>query len=308
MDKIRALRYFKRVAEVNSFTLASEEFGVPPSSISRRLRDLESELGVELIKRTTRNVSTTELGSVYYHSIARALQIIDDADELLSQRRGTIEGRLHISSTVSYGEKVLFPVLQKFHHQYPDIILDLDYSEDPVVLGNDSVDIAVRAGHMPEERVIARRLSSDEFKLVATPERLLSLQAHYGKEILSVMDIESCPTLQYRNVRGALSWWASNGQNSEKIAIKPVFICNSGETLMAALLAHEGMALYPIWWVKNQLESGVLVEVPVEQKISSRQQAGQDIFILYQQAKYQIPKVKCCVDFILNTLSGEWVR
>ena len=302
MDKIRALRYFKRVAEVNSFSVAAEEFDVPPSSISRRVRDLENELGVELIKRTTRNVSITELGSVYYNSIVKALQIIDDADELVSQRQGKMEGKLRISSTASFGEKMLFPVLQKFRQQYPDIMLELDYSEERIVLGKDPVDIAIRAGYVPEERVIARHLSSDTFKLVATPELLASVQQKHQRETLSVADIEASPTLQYQALQGALPWWAYDETHWNKMTLKPVLVCNSGESLLAAALAHEGLALFPLWWVKDELASGALVEVPVDQTISNRPHAELDTFILYQQAKYQIPKIKHCVDFILQHL------
>ncbi|WP_062260170.1 LysR family transcriptional regulator [Endozoicomonas arenosclerae] len=305
MDKLRALRYFKRVAEVNSFTRASEELGVPPSSISRRLRDLESELGVELIKRTTRDVSTTELGSVYYHSIVKALQVIDEADELVSQHMGAMEGRIRISSTASYGEKILFPILQKFREAYPNIILDLDYSEQRVVLGKDPVDIAIRAGYAPEERVVAKPLAKDEFKLVTTSRLLESLQQKMGKTRFSTADIEHFPTLLFRSVNGVMSWWSSSdGDNWEKLSLQPVLICNSGESILQAMLAHQGVALYPIWWVKNLLDSGELVEVPLEQKVSPRQQSELDIFILYQQAKYQIPKVKTCVDFIVKHLES----
>ena len=231
-----------------------------------------------------------------------ALQKIDDADELVSQRLGKMEGKLRISSTASYGEKVLFPVLQKFRQQYPSIILDLDYSDERIVFGKDSVDIAIRAGHVPEERVIAKHLSSAEFKLVATPKLLRSLQEHYGKTVLSVADIESCPTLQYRGTHGPFSWWAFNGRTWEKITINPVLLCNNGETLLVAALAHEGLALYPFWWIKDHLASGELIEVPVDLPVSSRQKTNLDIFILYQQAKYQIPKIKHCVDFILQHL------
>ncbi|GAB3517858.1 LysR family transcriptional regulator [Photobacterium alginatilyticum] len=302
MDKIRALRYFKRVAELNSFTLAAQEFDVPPSSISRRIKDLESELGVELIKRTTRNVSTTELGSVYYRSIVEALQKIDDADELVSQRLGEMSGKLRISSTASYGEKVLFPVLQKFRQKYPSIILDLDYSDERVVFSKDAVDIAIRAGHVPEERVIAKHLSSARFILVATPQLLHSLQKRFHRKTLTVADIESSPSLQYRGNQGVFSWWTFNGDAWEKIAINPILLCNNGESLLAAALAHEGLLLYPHWWVSDYLASGELVEVPVNSPVSSRQHTNLDIFVLYQQAKYQIPKIKHCVDFILQHL------
>lgn len=304
MDKIRALRYFKRVAELHSFSLAAQEFDVPPSSVSRRIRDLENELGVELIKRTTRNVSTTELGNVYYDFIVDALKTIDDADELVSQRVESMEGKLRISTSASYGEKVLAPILHKFRQQYPAITLDIDFSDERVSFGKDTVDIAIRAGHIPEDRVIAKPLSSAEFKLVATPTLVERLQKQYGKQVLSLDDLESCPTLQYRGVHGLFTWWALNGKTWDNVAINPVLRCNNDETLLEAALAHDGLALYPLWWVKEHLDSGELMEVPVEVTISSRQGTNLDIFILYHQTKYQIPKIKRCVDFILQQLGN----
>ncbi|MBF4264364.1 LysR family transcriptional regulator, partial [Vibrio anguillarum] len=89
MDKMRALRYFKRVAELKSFSLAAQEFSVPSSSISRRIKDLESILGLELLKRSTRIVELTELGSLYYDMIIEGLEKLDDADELMMQRMST---------------------------------------------------------------------------------------------------------------------------------------------------------------------------------------------------------------------------
>mgnify|MGYP000061569245 FL=1 len=86
------------------------------------------------------------------------------------------------------------------------------------------------------------------------------------------------------------------------MTLKPVFVCNSGESLLTAALAHDGLALLPLWWVKDELASSTLVEVPVDQTISNRPHAELDTFILYQQAKYQIPKIKHCVDFILQHL------
>lgn len=305
MDKIRALRYFKRVAEVNSFSIAAEEFDVPPSSISRRIKDLEHELGVELLKRSTRNVSITELGSVYYHSITKALQIIDDADTLVSLRQGKMEGKLRISSTASYGEKILFPVLQRFQQQYPDITLELDYSEERLVLGKDPVDIAIRAGYMPEERVIAKHLSSDSFKLVSTPQLLSTLQQRFEKETLAISDIEASPVLQYQVHQNPLSWWSYDGQHWHELNLKPFLLCNSGESLLATTLAHGGLSLFPLWWIKTELASGELVEVPTELPISNQRQRQLDIFILYQQSKYQIPKIKRCVDFILQQLANR---
>ncbi len=158
MDKLRALHYFKRTSELNSFSLAAKEFDVPASSISRRIKDLEGELGVELLQRTTRNVSTTELGSVYYEMVVEALQKIQDADELLSQKHDAMEGKIKISAMSGYGEKVLAPILLEFRKTYPSITLEIDFTNDVTILGRDTVDIAVRAGKVPDERVVEKHL------------------------------------------------------------------------------------------------------------------------------------------------------
>jgi len=300
MDKLRALRYFKRASELNSFSLAAKEFDVPASSISRRIKDLESELGVELLQRTTRNVSTTELGSVYYDMIVEVLKKLNDADELVSQRFDAMEGKIRISSMTNYGERVLSPILQKFRQEYPLITFDLDYSDELSSFSKNSVDIAIRAGKAPEERVVAKQLSSAELKLVATPKLVRDLQERYGKPILSAEDLETCPTLQYLGKHGHASWWQLKDEVWNKIEINPVLRCNNGETLLVAALAHQGLSLYPFWWVKDYLVSGELIEVPVDSPVSIHQSPDFDIFILYQQAKYKIPKIKRCIDFIIQ--------
>lgn len=304
MDKLRALRYFKQVAEVNSFSLAAGHFDVPASSISRRIKDLENDLGVELIKRTTRHVSTTELGSVYYDLISDAIQKIDDADELISQRMDAMEGKLRISSTTSYGEKVIAPILNKFRQKYPSIHFDLDFSDEKVTLGKDSVDIAIRAGHAPEERVVAKKISSSEFVLAASPKLYDRLKQQYGRSMLTIEDLIHAPTLQYRGAHGDLSWSAYRQGSWEKIEITPVLRCNSGDVLMDAALRDEGLLLYPKWWTNEFVSSGTLVEVPVEYPLSSAQGVNLDVYLLYQQAKYQIPKIKLCVDFIIKKLEA----
>jgi len=307
MDKFRALRYFKRTAELKSFSLAAKELDLPASSISRSIKGLENELGVELLQRTTRSVNTTELGSVYYELIEEVLQKLHDADELLSQRMNAMEGKIRISAMPSYGEKVLAPVLQKFRQQYPNIALDLDFTDDLTVLGKDAADIAVRAGNVPDERVVAKQLSHADFKLVATPSLLQKLQTQYEKSEFSIEDLKSCPTLQFSAKFEQFSWWCFNEEAWQKIEINPVLWCNSGEALLAATLAHEGLSLYPLWWVEMYLNSGALVEVPFELPISNRQNQSLDVFILYQQAKYKIPKIKHCVDFIIQHLTDHKV-
>ena len=302
MDKIRALRYFKYVAELNSFSLAARELDVPSSSISRRIKDLENELGVQLLKRSTRRVSLTELGSLYYEMICSALQQINDADALISQRAGALEGRLRISAPVSFGERVLSPILHKFRQTYPSILLDVNYSEKLLDFDRDEVDIAVRASKVPDARVVAKPLCQSSMKLVLAPALLQNLQKRLGKSIFTADDFSKCPVFQYRSVHGLVSWWANKDQSWQELEINPVSISNNGQSILVECIAGDGLAMFPHWWVEAYLASGELVEFPVDAVISMQKSTQLEMFILYRQAKYQIPKIKLCVDFITEQL------
>ncbi|MCJ8312470.1 MAG: LysR family transcriptional regulator [Pseudomonadales bacterium] len=304
MDKLRALRYFRRTVELNSFSLASEEFDVPPSSVSRRIKDLEKELGLELLRRTTRHVSTTELGQLYYQRIVKILDTLDDADDLVSQHKGALEGKLRISALQGYGEKVLYPVLQKFSQLYPAITLDLDFSQNLAAFSKDAVDIAIRAGKVSDDRVVARFLFRDEFKMVATSKLIAALQKKYNKDILNVEDLLSCPTIQFRGPYGLVSWWHQSKEKWQKLAINPVMTTNSGDTNLAAVLANEGIAIFPHWWIKEHLSRGEIKEVPFAGCISHMPGPELEMSILNQAAKYQVPKIKLCVDFLLEHLGS----
>ena len=204
-----------------------------------------------------------------------------------------------------YGEIVLLEVMQKFRQAYPDIILDLDYSYDLVDFSKDPVDIAIRAGFVSEDRVIAKHLSRSEFKLVASAKLLASLQKQFSTHSLSLANIESAPTFQVKAHSGLVSWWVFESDEWRKINITPKLISNNGKTLLQACLAHEGITLFPEWWVKQHLLSGELVEVPTDLPISSASRTELDMFILYSQAKYQTPKIKHCVDFIMEHLKED---
>ncbi|MGF1777374.1 LysR family transcriptional regulator [Vibrio nomapromontoriensis] len=302
MDKLRALRYFKRVVELRSFSKVAAEVDVPPSSISRRIKDLENELGIELIQRTTRQVKATELGTLYYQQIVPGMKQLDDADELISQRKEAMVGKLRISVSTSFGERVLLPTLHKFRQQYPNITLDIDFSDKVVNFTTDPVDIAIRAGQLTQDRIVAKPLSSSAFKLVATPKLATKLMLSYGKNELSVDDLQTIPTLQYQRNKEILPWWAYQNEKWTQLTLVPAFSCNNGEALMHATLAGEGIALFPEWWVRPYLRDGSLVEVPTCHPISNGQTSNLDIFIVYQSAKYQIPKIRTCIDFILDNV------
>ena len=147
MDELRALRYFSKVVETGSFTKAARMFDVPPSSLSRRVADLEKNLGATLLKRSTRVVKVTEIGQTYYEQIQQVLHRLEQSNEAVRSYQAKPMGQLHISSMVGFGERILLALLDEFSQLYPEIILDVSLSDELSALGRDNVDIAIRGGY-----------------------------------------------------------------------------------------------------------------------------------------------------------------
>ena len=169
MDRLRAIEYFIKVAELGSFTSAAKAIGVPASSISRRIQDLEAELGTTLLNRTTRSVNLTELGAVYLEQVRPALKALDYAGELINDRPSAPSGFLRITAMPGYGGLHLMPAIHKLRAQYPDLIIDVELSDQVYNLANHEVDIAVRGTSDLPDRAIARKLASSDMMLVASP-------------------------------------------------------------------------------------------------------------------------------------------
>ena len=152
MDQLRALRYFSKVAETGSFTKAANTFGVPPSSLSRRVADLEHSLGATLLKRSTRDVKLTEVGQRYYAQISDIIYQLEQSNEAVRSYQAKPMGHLHISSMVGFGERILLPLLDEFSQLYPEVVLDVSLSDELSALGRDDVDIACLLYTSPSPR------------------------------------------------------------------------------------------------------------------------------------------------------------
>ena len=302
MDKIKALQYFKRVAELGSFSQTAAELNIPTSSISRRIKDLEKVLNIELFKRTTRNVNLTEAGSIYYAQISQVLSLLEEADEAIGLQSEAPQGFIKISTTPGYGDIVLLPILQQFQQQYPLINFDLNFSDDLVTLGKDPIDIAIRAGYAPNEFVIAKQLSENNFTLVSTPKLYESLKLRHKRDLFSIANLRDSPCLVYRTAKGALPWWANVDDKWQKIRLKPILITNSGKYLLDEALKDKGLLLFPDWSIKPYLESGELVKVETDFQLSISNKTGNGIFMLYQKQKYAFSKVNLCVNYIIDKL------
>ncbi|MCR9080607.1 MAG: LysR substrate-binding domain-containing protein [Hyphomonadaceae bacterium] len=299
MDRLRAIEYFTKVAELGSFTAAARAIGVPASSISRRIQDLESHLGTSLLNRTTRSVSLTELGSVYLEQVRPALKSLSHAKALLTDRPSAPSGLLRITANPGYGRLLLMPAIHKLRARFPDLILDVELTDQVYNLASHEVDIAIRATTELPERSIARKLADSEMKLVASPTYLAE---HGTPRVLD--DLKAHRTLMYRGPNRLIHWQARTEDGWQEVQTHPVFICNVGRELVEQALTGAGLGLFFGWGVEPELAAGDLVEVTLEDADLSitRSESG-GIYLLYNQPKYRLNKIKATVDFLLTELA-----
>jgi DNA-binding transcriptional LysR family regulator len=294
------MRYFARVAETGSFTRAAATFSVPPSSLSRRIADLEENLGATLLKRTTRVVQLTEIGQLYFEQLQDILVQLEQCDESVRSYQAQPMGQLRISAMVGFGERILMPLMDEFRQLYPEIILDISLSDDVTTLGRDDVDVAIRGGYAPNERVQAIRLMDNEFIPVASqgyldrrgvPESVSELRQHQG--------------VFFRTPTGALPWLCEIEGQWHDVSGIPMAISNNSKWLGEQAAAGLGIMMAPRWSLVDYLERGELLELNLEPALHISQNAKLAIYLLYQKQRYLVPKVKVAVDFLVARISGN---
>lgn len=301
MDQLRALKYFVKVVETGSFSKAAELFSVPPSSLSRRVADLEQSLGATLLKRSTRAVNLTEIGNVYYQQICEVLKLLEFSDETVRSYQATPMGVLNISSMVGFGERILLPLLDEFSELYPQVILNVSLSDELSALTRDEVDLAIRGGYAPDERVQAIKLMENHFIAVAAPgylqkfgvpQNALQLKQHKG--------------LYFKTPSGPTPWICQIDGQWQDVSAEQVLVTNNGKWLIDKAIAGLGILMLPYWVLKPYLESGELTELSIKPAISITQAQDFGVFLLYQKQRYQVPKVKAAVDFLVARVKGNY--
>ena len=301
MDQLRAIRYFSKVAETGSFTKASGYFGVPPSSLSRRVADLEKSLGATLLKRSTRVVKLTEVGQIYYNDIEDILNQLEQSSETVRSYQLKPMGQLRISSMVGFGERILLPLLDEFSELYPEIVLDVSLSDELSALGRDDVDIAIRGGYAPNERVLAIRLMDNEFIPVAAPEYL----ARHGTP-QDPMELRQHKGLYFRTPNGPTPWLCNINGQWHDVSGPAAAVSNNGRWLAEKATQGWGILMAPRWALTATIERGELQELIFEPVLTITQNIDLAVYLLYQKQRYLVPKVKAAVDFLVTRVQQRY--
>jgi len=301
MDQLRALKYFVKVVETGSFTKAAALFSVPPSSLSRRIADLEKNLGATLLKRSTRVVTLTEIGQQYYQQVSEIIRSLELSDESVRTYQTTPMGVLNISSTVGFGEQVLLPLLDEFSRLYPQITLNVNLSDELSTLARDEVDLAIRGGYAPDERVIAIKLIDNHFVPVAAPNYIKK-----AKDFSDALSLKQHRGLYFKTPVGPTPWLCEIKGQWHDVSAPPALITNNRLWLLQKAMSGEGILMMPRWALDPYLASGELVELTINPPLTVTRNPNLGMFLLYQKQRYQVPKVKAAVDFLVSKIKHQY--
>jgi len=296
MSTINRLSYFNCVVETGSISQASKLLDVQPSSISRQLVALEHELGVRLLNRTTRNIGLTEAGQKYYEYTQRIVAELDEAKRAVNDLQESPQGNLKISMTVGFGECVILPLIPLFKKQYPNINIELELTERVVDLVEENIDIAIRSGRLPDSTLIAKHLIHNNFLVCASPNYI----AEYG-EPTTPYDLGKFSCIRY-SYRGWKEWFLME-EKTIKLSFGKGISINSVNGQKQLLLNHAGLALVPLWAVKEELENGTLINVLPKFTLSPYEVMS-STYAIFLKRELISPKTRVFLDFISHNING----
>lgn len=290
MDSLSRFAVFVQVAETRSFVAAGRILGVSASAVGKSISRLEDKLGVRLFHRSTRSITLTAEGARFLERSRRVLAEIDAAELEISQATSAPRGRLRVSLPVV--TSLVLPALTEFMRQYPDIELDLDFTDRKVDVVEEGFDAVVRTGELSDSRLTARTLgeyrmllvaSPAYFKRNATPSHPADLAAH------------ACLHYRYPSSGKLEAWPIRQGPDGPDLSLPTSMLCNSVETLRYFALQGLGIACLPDFAVRDALGDGRLTTV------LSKHVLGTGTFrVLWPASRHLMPKLRVFVDFLVD--------
>ncbi|ENU07899.1 hypothetical protein F997_03351 [Acinetobacter calcoaceticus NIPH 13] len=296
VDLFHAMKVFNKVVETNSFSLAADSLGLPRASVTTTIQAIEKHLQVRLLNRTTRKISLTPDGAVYYDRTARILADVADVESSFHDHERGPRGRLRIDVKASIGRRILIPMLCDFHARYPDIELVIGMSDRPVDLVGEGVDCVIRSGQLKDSSLIARRIGTIQHVTVAAPSYLIK----YGVP-LTINDLQNHRVVHYFNSRTGrnIDWDFIIDDVIQSISVQGRVSVNDGDSYVGLAVQGCGLIQCPRFMVAEHLELGTLKEVLAEWR-----PAPMPISAVYLQNRHLSPKVRVFVDWVAELFAG----
>ncbi|WP_245986050.1 LysR family transcriptional regulator [Azospirillum thermophilum] len=282
---------FVKVVVEGSFTKAARRLRLPKTTLSRKVRDLEQRLGIQLLHRTTRRIGLTEAGTVYFERCRRIAEELEQAESAVAQLRDAPRGWLRVTTPPSFGMKVIAPLMPDFRASYPDVRIDLVLSHETLDLVARDIDVAIRMGPLQDSSMAARKLGALSRHVYAAPAYCASHGAPAHPD-----DLVRHATLASMTARRPTGhvWRLARAGEVRDVALDPVMTADDPEMLIPALLAGGGLVLATDFSMRPYRSAGQVVRV-----LDGWAASDVDLHAVFPGGRVQPPKVRSFLDFLV---------
>jgi LysR family transcriptional regulator, regulator for bpeEF and oprC len=259
VDYLTAVRTFVRVVEAGSFSKAADSLELPRNTVTKLVQSLEAHLRVKLLNRTTRQVSTTSDGEIYFDRMVRLLEDWYEAESELSSGQQNPHGRLRVDMGAGMASQLIIPALADFRERYPEIQLDIGVSDRPLDLVSERIDCVIRAGDIKDPSLIARHMGDMPFVICAAPSYL----AMHGTPQVP-QDLSTSHTMVryfYSGSTRQLPFILTSDAGTVSVEGKYFVSVNESNALLAAAVAGLGVTAGPAFMLQPKVESGELMAI-----------------------------------------------
>lgn len=281
---------FVYVAENESFTLASKKMGISTAQVSRQVSALEKRLNIKLFYRTTRKVSLTEEGRIFYQHCRGVLDGLNAAELAVTNLQSKPQGRVKLTAPVTYGEQQILPLVNDFAVQYSELEVTANLSNQQVDLVEEGYDLAIRLGKLADSTLMAKKLGTRTNYVCAAPSYLEKQGIPHS---LSELNKHNC-------LQGSLDYWhfVDNGKE-RNIRIRGRLRYNSGYSLADAALKGLGIVQLPDYYVQQYIKSGELITI-----LDNYREPDEGIWAVYPQNRHLSPKIRLLVEYLVKHLAS----
>lgn len=294
MDRFIEMQTFNAVVDAGSFVKAAEQLEMSKAAVSRYVLDLETRLGVRLLHRTTRRLSLTDEGQVFYGRSKELLSELAEAEAQIASRTDAASGVLRVNAPISFGVLHLAPLWGLFKQRHPKVELEITLSDRIVDLVEEGYDLAVRIATLKNSSLVSRKLASTRIVLCASPQYL---KRHGTPRHPS--ELVGHQVIGYSLSSVGDDWPFTGPDGPVTVKTRPCIRTNSGDTCRAIALAHQGVVAQPTFTVGPDLAAGTLVELMPEYRLGEL-----GIHAVYPTRKHVSAKVRALIDFLSERLAG----
>jgi DNA-binding transcriptional LysR family regulator len=297
MDRVTAVALFARIVESGSFSKAASEFGITQPTATKAVAAMEARLGARLLHRTTRGVSPTEVGALYYDKCKTIASEIEAADNLASLMQSGVAGTLRISTSVAFGRRVVVPLAMRYMREHPSLTVDLSFEDRYVNMVEQGIDLAIRMGRLADSTLGARYLGRNPWLMVAAPAYLKEHGAPFRPA-----DLIKHACLIYSTVQGDDRWMLTGPDGKEQVvAVRGPLRSNNLSAVLAAAREGLGIAILPCYVARESVADGAVKPLLERYTLPT-----QEIHAVFPSPKLVPGKVNSFIEFLREALEGSW--